>query len=160
MRALQYVIALGSNRRHGRHGAPGRVISAALAELHLPVIARSRVIQTSPVGPSQRRYSNAAAIIATDLSPPALLARLKAVERTFGRRPGQRWGSRAIDLDIILWTGGIWAGEGLSIPHPAFRDRAFVLTPLTEIAPCWQDPLSRLMIRHLKARLDRKRPRP
>jgi len=85
-----------------------------------------------------------------------MLARLKAIERAFGRRPGRRWGDRVLDLDIIGWSGGIWASRGLSIPHAAFRERGFVLGPLVEIAPTWRDPVTWLTVRQLLARLDRK----
>lgn len=149
-----YVIALGSNRRHGRFGAPEAVIAAALAQLD-GVVAASRVVRSRPVGPSRRRYANAAAVIETMLDPPALLARLKAVETGFGRRRGQRWGARVIDLDIILWSGGLWVSPGLVIPHPAFRARPFVLDPAAAIAPRWRDPVSGLSIGQLRTRLTR-----
>ncbi len=117
------------------------------------------MIETAPLGPSTRSYANAVALIYTDLDPPALLAHLKSIERAYGRRTGRRWGDRPLDLDIIGWSGGIWASRGLSIPHPAFRTRRFVLAPLVEIAPDWRDPVTRLTARQLLVRLDRKRPR-
>jgi 2-amino-4-hydroxy-6-hydroxymethyldihydropteridine diphosphokinase len=114
-----------------------------------------------PIGPSQRTYANAAAVISTKLKPPALLAQLHAIERKFGRkRNGQRWRARALDLDIILWSGGIWITPTLSIPHPAFRERAFVLKPAARIAPLWRDPLTGHTLRQLALRLDRERPCP
>lgn len=155
-----YIIALGSNRRHGRYGAPERMIRAALDELGLPILAFSHIIQSRPIGPSNRAYANAVALIETELDPPALLTHLKTTERALGRRNGQRWGARVIDLDIILWSGGCWEGPDLIIPHPAFRERAFVLGPLSTIAFAWRDPITGLSIGQLKARLDRKRPRP
>ena len=84
-----------------------------------------------------------------ELDPAELLAELKALERAFGRRPGRRWGPRVLDLDIILWSEGAWAGPGLIVPHPEFRRRAFVLEPLAEIAPDWRDPMTGLSVRHL-----------
>jgi 2-amino-4-hydroxy-6-hydroxymethyldihydropteridine diphosphokinase len=131
-------------------------VRAALAALD--PLAAAAIRHTAPLGPSRRRFANAAALIASDLDPPALLARLQALERAFGRRRGQRWGARVLDLDIILWSGGAWAGPGLTLPHPAFRNRRFVLDPLLAIAPDWRDPLSGLGVRHLHARLTRSRP--
>lgn len=154
---FQYAIAMGSNRRHGQHGLPAAIVAAAARQL--PLIAMSRVVHSRPIGPSQRIYANAAAIIESHLPPPDLLSKLKAIERQFGRRAGQRWGARALDLDIILWSGGIWADRSLAIPHVAFRDRDFVLAPMTEIEPDWRDPVSNLSIKQLKARLDRNKPR-
>ncbi|MEO5493921.1 MAG: 2-amino-4-hydroxy-6-hydroxymethyldihydropteridine diphosphokinase [Sphingomonas sp.] len=149
-----YVIALGSNRR-GRHGGPGDEVRAALAAIG-DVVAASGTITTAPLGPSLRRFANAAALIDSDESPPALLARLKAIEAAFGRRRGQRWGERVIDLDIVLWSGGAWSDDRLTIPHPVFRTRAFVLGPLVQIAPDWRDPLTGLTVRQLATRLTRR----
>ncbi len=146
-----YAVALGSNRR-GRHGGPAREVAAALAAIGGVQIA-SRVQTTAPLGPSIRRYANMVAIITSDEAPRALLVRLKSIERAFGRRRGRRWGSRVIDLDIILWSGGSWADQQLTVPHPAFRARGFVLDPLAGIAPDWRDPVTGLRVRHLQHRL-------
>jgi 2-amino-4-hydroxy-6-hydroxymethyldihydropteridine diphosphokinase len=154
-----YLIALGSNQRHPCHGRPSQLIDAAVRDLDLSVIARSPTLLSRPIGPSIRTYANAAAVIATAMPPPELLAHLHSIEARFGRRrSGQRWRARVIDLDIILWSGGIWTSPELNIPHPAFRDRSFVLRPSAQAAPTWRDPLTSLTLRHLKARLDRKPP--
>ena len=125
----------------------------------LAVRAQSIIHTTAPLGSGKRSYANAVALIETDLDPPALLTHLNSGERAHGRRPGRRWGDRPLDLDIIGWSGGIWGSRDLSIPHPAFRTRRFVLAPLVEIAADWRDPVTRLTVRQLLARLDRKRPR-
>lgn len=125
---------------------PRAILVSAMAQLGnkpCTLIACSSIIETAPVGPSLRRYANAAVVIKTRLNPPDLLAHLQAMERQFGRRKrGQRWGARTLDLDIILWSGGIWTDRDLFIPHPAFRTRDFVLKPLIEIASKWRDPLT------------------
>ncbi len=146
-----YAVALGSNRC-GRQGLPEAMLRAAVAALG-GVRAASAIIATPPVGPSLRRYANMAVLIETAETPPELLARLKAIERAFGRRRGQRWGARVLDLDIILWSGGAWGQPGLIVPHPAFRTRSFVLTPLRQIAPRWRDPLSGRTMRQLASSL-------
>jgi 2-amino-4-hydroxy-6-hydroxymethyldihydropteridine diphosphokinase len=152
-----YIIALGSNRR-GPWGSPHDAVRRALGLLD--PMASSRLITTPPLGPSARRFVNAVAIIESDLTPPQLLAHLKAQEKDAGRRPGQRWSARPLDLDLLGWSGGIFTAPGLAIPHPAFRDRDFVLRPLAQVAPDWRDPITQLTARQLRARLDRKRPRP
>ena len=156
-----YAIALGSNRQHGRYGAPERVIDAALDALgdgDVDVLTDSGVIESDAIGPSLRRYANATALIETAHSPPALLALLKSIECDFGRRRGQRWGARVIDIDIILWSGGSWSMPTLSIPHPHWRSRRFVTDPLARIAPDWRDPLTGLTVRHLAHRLRKPQP--
>lgn len=115
---------------------------------------------TAPVGPSSRRYANGAVVVATDLPPQQALAALKRIEQHFGRRRGQRWGARVLDLDIVLWSGGAWRSAGLVIPHPRFRERLFVLAPAAAIAPDWRDPVSGLSLRTLKARLTAPKPVP
>lgn len=155
----RYLIALGSNQRHPRFGAPREVLAAALERLAaegVRVTAAAPVIETAPVGPSIRRYANSAALIETKLEPEALLALLKRIEREFGRRAsGQRWRARVLDLDLVLWSGGVYASDALTIPHPLFRERDFVLTPALAVAPAWRDPLTGLTLRHLHARLTR-----
>lgn len=118
------------------------------------VLARSPVIDSAPVGPSQHRYANAALVLEAGHDPFALLHRLQETEAALGRvRRGQRWRARVIDLDIVLWSGGIMAAPCLQIPHPLFRSRSFVLGPAAAIAPRWRDPLSGLTLRQLHARL-------
>lgn len=154
----RYAIAIGSNRRHGRHGAPAGVVRAAIAALGnigLRVIAASPVVPTPALGPAGRSFANAAAIVEGDIDPPALLARLKAMEAAFGRRRGRRWGARVLDLDIVLWSGGAWSGGRLIIPHRSLEQRDFVLKPLSLIAPGWRVGQGARTVRHARARLIR-----
>lgn len=153
----RYAIALGSNRRHGRHGSPEAVLRAAAAALgdDITLTALSPIVATAAVGDRGRRFANAAATIETRLDPPALLARLKQVERDFGRRRGKRWGARVLDLDILLWSGGRWRSRHpkLEIPHIWLEKRRFVLDPLVRIAPHWTISGTTRKIVHAHARL-------
>jgi 2-amino-4-hydroxy-6-hydroxymethyldihydropteridine diphosphokinase len=157
MALTSYAIALGSNRR-SRHGSPAATVRAAAAAIG--AVRLSRVRPTPALGPAGRGFANAVALVESDLDPPALLERLKQVERGFGRRRGRRWGPRVLDLDIILWSQGAWGGGGLIVPHPEFRRRRFVLEPLAELAPAWRDPISGATIRQLLHRLERRRALP
>jgi 2-amino-4-hydroxy-6-hydroxymethyldihydropteridine diphosphokinase len=156
MARTSYAIALGSNRRHGRHGAPRDVVRAAIGALG-EVTAVSAIRATPALGPAGRGFANAVALVESDLAPDELLAELKAIERGFGRRGGRRWGPRVLDLDIILWSEGAWGGPGPIIPHPEYRKRSFVLEPLAEIAPDWRDPITGARAAQLLARLRRPR---
>lgn len=153
----RYLIALGSNVRHPRHGMPDAVLAAAAGALGaegVRVEAMSPTARTAPVGPSRRCYANAAAIVASDLDPPAFLTLLHRLERAFGRRRrGEPWSARTLDLDIVLWSGGAWCSPGLVVPHREFRRRAFVLGPAAAIAGDWRDPLTGLSLKHLASRL-------
>jgi 2-amino-4-hydroxy-6-hydroxymethyldihydropteridine diphosphokinase len=148
-----YLIALGSNRR-GRHGGPAAEVVAAARAIGAARV--SPIVATPPVGPSIRRFANAVALVDSALEPLGMLARLKEIERAFGRRRGRRWGARVIDLDIVLWSGGQVRSRALTIPHARFRTRAFVLDPLAAIAPGWRDPVTGFTTCQLRARLTRR----
>ena len=154
MAKTSYAIALGSNRP-SRHGSPTETLRAALAMLK--PVTTSKIHATPALGPAGRAFANAVAIVESKLEPDEFLVELKALERAFGRRAGRRWGPRVLDLDIILWSDGPWDGPGPLVPHPEYRNRAFVLKPLAELAPDWRDPVSGLTVRQLLARLLRPR---
>ncbi|MEM1132755.1 MAG: 2-amino-4-hydroxy-6-hydroxymethyldihydropteridine diphosphokinase [Pseudomonadota bacterium] len=161
--SYHYLIALGSNRRHSSYGLPDKVLQVAMAELNsdpLSLVAYAPIMRSAPIGPSQRTYANSAALIETRLMPPALLTHLKQIESDFGIRHRRRWSSRVLDLDIILWSSGIWSTDSLTIPHPAFRERDFVLQPATQIASQWRDPITGWTVAQLATRNKRARNHP
>ncbi len=154
-------IALGSNV-DSEAGSRADHLAAALALLDDPprcaVLARSRLIETSPVGPiPQGPYLNAAAVLRTRLSPIELLSRLLEIEQLRGRNRARegRWGPRTLDLDLLLYDDLRLEQPGLTLPHPRLTERAFVLVPLTEIAPDWSVPApdgsTRTVAEHLRA---------
>jgi 2-amino-4-hydroxy-6-hydroxymethyldihydropteridine diphosphokinase len=128
-------IALGANL-----GDPAATLEAAFAALgELPasqLLRRSSLYRTAPIGlTAQPDFINAAAALATDLPPLALLDALQAIEREFGRRREIHNGPRTLDLDLLLYDARQIATPRLSVPHPRLHLRAFVLQPLSEIAP-------------------------
>lgn len=153
----RFLIALGSNQRHIHHGLPPAILTAAIATLNdhgVTVLKQSSIISSLPIGPSNRRYANAAAILETRYDPVETLSTLKSVESAFGPRRGQPWSRRVLDLDIILWSEGAFSSSkpALIIPHIEMQRRAFVLRPAAEIAPNWSDPVSGLTVRQLAYR--------
>ena len=155
-----YAIAIGSNRPHGRYGRPAGVVEAAIARLDqdFGLFDASPIILNAAHGGAGRDFANAVALVESELEPPDMLVRLKAIEREFGRRRGKRWGPRVLDLDVALWSGRRWRSRRLTIPHRQLRMRSFVLNPLASIAPSWrvEGPLA---ARHLAHRLARRTPR-
>ena len=154
-----YAIGIGSNRPHGRHGRPPQIVEAAIARLdeEFGLFDASPIILNAAHGPAGRDFANAAALVESELEPLQMLARLKQIEREFGRRRGRRWGARVLDLDIALWSGGKFRSRLLTIPHAQLANRSFVLQPLAAIAANWR--IGPLAVRHLAARLARRAPR-
>lgn len=130
----------------------------ALESDDIEPVDASPIIASAPLGPSRRRYANAVALVASPLRPPEMLERLQAIEAAFGRRTGQRWSARTLDLDILLWSGGSWSDPALTIPHPAMTERDFVLGPLSAVAPQWRHPIAARSIRQLAVQLNRAKP--
>lgn len=130
-------IALGSNLpNRADHLLAGVLGLASLPRSQL--ISLSTVHETQPVGPvAQGPYLNAAAILKTSLSPEDLLVALHEIERSRGRQRESevRWGPRTLDLDILTYGDVTHHTPSLTIPHPRLLERAFVLGPLSEIAP-------------------------
>lgn len=156
-----YAIAIGSNRPHGRHGRPAGVVAAAIAELDraFGLFDASPLLINPASGGAGRDFANAVAVVESKLAPEAMLAALKATERAFGRRPGKRWGSRVLDLDLLAWDGGRWESRTLTIPHPRLHERPFMLLPLAAVAPGWR-VRDGLTARQLASRLGKRRVRP
>jgi 2-amino-4-hydroxy-6-hydroxymethyldihydropteridine diphosphokinase len=132
------VVGLGSNlgEREG-HLSAGVTALACLGTLS----AVSRIYESPAVGgPPQPPYLNAAARLATSLSPHELLRALQHAEYAEGRVRGERWGPRTLDLDL-LWIRGLAVFSlTLTVPHPRLKDRAFALVPMLDVAPDAVDP--------------------
>ncbi len=135
-------LSLGSNLGD-RTANLARAVSglAALPDTEVSVV--SRVWETAPWGVAEQPvFLNLAVEIGTALGPLELLNAVKALETRLGRGPGLRWGPRLVDVDVVLWESLILDTPALSLPHPRFRERAFVLWPLAEIAPGAVDPVT------------------
>lgn len=136
--ALDVVIGMGANL-----GDPRAALLGALSELGRAgtVAAVSALYRTAPVGgPPQPDFLNAAARLVFYGSPESLLCEALRIERLAGRERRERWGPRTLDLDILWIRGVTLACDGLVVPHPRLRQRAFALRPLVEVAPDAVDP--------------------
>jgi 2-amino-4-hydroxy-6-hydroxymethyldihydropteridine diphosphokinase len=140
-------IALGSNL-----GDRGAHLAFALERLPAWIhdARSSRVRETAPEGAGpQPPYLNAVMVGVTILAPDALLDVLLQLEHERGRERPARWAPRTLDLDLILHGETVVSSDRLTLPHPRFRDRGFVLEPLAEIAPDLVDPVTELTMRAL-----------
>jgi 2-amino-4-hydroxy-6-hydroxymethyldihydropteridine diphosphokinase len=107
-----------------------------------------------PDGPP--RFLNAAAVGETDLAPHTLLGELLAIENERGRERPFPLAPRTLDLDLILYGDAVIDTPDLVVPHPRFRERAFVLEPLASIAPHLIDPVTQRSIADLERDLVRR----
>jgi 2-amino-4-hydroxy-6-hydroxymethyldihydropteridine diphosphokinase len=124
-------VALGSNLGN-------RQANLAMALRMFEPLARVEAVSPLYESPPQPPappppYLNAACRIVTGLTPDALLRHLKNIEYLIGRRGGERWAPRPIDLDIALFDDQVIDDADLVIPHPRMTDRAFVLQPLLDL---------------------------
>ena len=146
-------VALGSNL-----GDREAAIRAALRALDSASATRVRRVstlrETEPVGPPQPRYLNAAVLLRTELEAEALLAALLGIEKQLGRVRKERWGPRAIDLDILWLDGAVHRSPALTVPHPSLRERPFALRPLLDVAPAARDPADGVEYAAVLASLD------
>jgi 2-amino-4-hydroxy-6-hydroxymethyldihydropteridine diphosphokinase len=129
-------IGLGANLGDARANVRG-----ALGMLDLlpstRLLRTSRLYRTAAWGQTgQPDFINAVVLLETTLDARALLDRLLAIERDFGRirTSEDRWGPRTLDLDLLLFGDSVIDEPGLQVPHPHLHERAFALLPLGELA--------------------------
>jgi 2-amino-4-hydroxy-6-hydroxymethyldihydropteridine diphosphokinase len=138
------LVAIGSNLT-GPAGPPLAMCEAAVAALAgagASPVRRSRWYESASIPLSaQPWYINGIISVATALEPVGLLALLHAIEVRWGRVRGAANAARVLDLDLLDYDGLIRPGpEPPHLPHPRMAGRAFVLLPLSEIAPAWRHP--------------------
>ncbi len=144
-------IALGSNLGDRRAHLDYAV---ARLETLLDGVRVSPFIETPPqdVAP-QPMFLNAAVAGDTRLTPRALLEALLSIERERGRERPHPGAPRTLDLDLVLFGDCVIEEPGLTVPHPRFRERRFVLEPLAAIAPSLRDPVTGMTVEELLAGL-------
>jgi len=134
------VIFLGLGSNLGDRNANLQQAIEHLKKIGIIIEKTSSVIETDPVGgPPQGKYLNLVLKAKTDLSPHELLSQLKTLEEQLGRIPSVRNGPRVIDIDILIFDHVSMASDELTIPHPRMSERDFVLRPLREIEPNFQE---------------------
>jgi 2-amino-4-hydroxy-6-hydroxymethyldihydropteridine diphosphokinase len=151
-RITRVAVALGSNLGD-RHAHLNHAVARLQTLLRRLQVSRYR--ETVPVGISgpQRMFLNAAAVGDTSLTAAGLLEALLGIERERGRERPTVNAPRTLDLDLILYGDSRIDEPDLTVPHPRFRERLFVLEPLAEIAPEMVDPVSGSTVRDLLSAL-------
>lgn len=149
-------LALGSNL--GKREENLRVARESLSA-KVRVLSVSSVYETPPWGYlDQPDFLNQVLEGETRLSPKELLVYLKQIEARMGREKTLRNGPRVIDLDLLFYDDLILEDPSddypLSLPHPRMAGRAFVLVPLSELAPDLVHPVYGKTIREMLAETD------
>jgi len=129
-------IGLGSNL--GDRKANIREAEEKLTALpETRIVKASSLYESEPLGNAKTWFVNSVLEIETDFEADELLKRTKAIETAMGRKrvKGKRWGSRIIDLDLLLFDNQTVNKRNLKLPHPEMQKRRFVLLPLSELAP-------------------------
>jgi 2-amino-4-hydroxy-6-hydroxymethyldihydropteridine diphosphokinase len=135
------LLALGSNLGDRRLH-----LARALDQLRyvINIVRISAIHETDPVDapPGSRAFLNMVVAGYTERTPIHLLEALQQIESRLGRRKGIRNAPRTIDLDLILHSAHLMRTPRLTIPHPRYLERAFVMEPLHELRLPWRDPAS------------------
>jgi 2-amino-4-hydroxy-6-hydroxymethyldihydropteridine diphosphokinase len=151
------LLALGSNL--GDREANLAAARASLIAFDITVTEVSGIHETPALMPGgapeswNMPYLNQVIAVETHLAPAELLVCLKHIESELGRRPGERWAPREIDIDILAYGDALVLTDALTIPHPHLDARDFVLRPLAEIAPNWRHPVLGKTVREMLAEL-------
>lgn len=128
------VLGIGANLGDRLGALRGAV--AGLGAAAGRVTAVSPVYETDPVGgPVQPSFLNAVVLLATALSPDAVLAVAQSLESAAGRVRHERWGPRPLDVDLVDYAGVSSENPRLTLPHPRAATRAFVLVPWLDVDP-------------------------
>jgi len=141
------LIGVGSNIPGPQGATPRQNCHNALkllADSGLSITRRSRWYRSAPVPASDQPWfiNGVVAVEAAGLEPEPLIELFHQIELEFGRRRAQPNAPRPLDLDILDFDGRITApGSAVALPHPRMHTRAFVLLPLSEIAPEWRHPV-------------------
>jgi 2-amino-4-hydroxy-6-hydroxymethyldihydropteridine diphosphokinase len=132
---------LGDRRAHLQYAVER--LSAVLMGVRVSAFLESEPVD---VNEPQPPYLNGVMVGETTLSARELLEAMMAIERERGRVRLTPKAPRTLDLDLILYGDAVIDEPDLEVPHPRFRQRAFVLDPLKEIAPELVDPVSKMRV--------------
>ena len=134
-------LSIGSNIGDRLHHLT-EAVRALRSQDGLTVTSVSSIYETAPVGfTDQADFLNMVVCIETGLLAQDLLEVCQKIEHGLGRIRDIRWGPRTADLDILLYNNENIETETLIVPHPRMHERAFVLSPLLEIAPLMASPM-------------------
>ena len=166
------LISFGANIP-GPLGCPAETLNRAIKEFQyqdLLILKKSQIYSSLAFpDPKKPAYLNGCLQILVNCGPNDVLCKLKAIEKTMGRRTNHRWGSRICDLDLLSFESKVLPSakifnhwyrmplknqllekpDELLLPHPRIQDRAFVLKPLLDVAAGWMHPVHNLTVKEM-----------
>lgn len=145
-------LALGSNVGDSRANIAQAVqlLDSAIRQIKQAPLYTSKAVGYT----DQPDFLNTAVSGQTNLTPEELLEFIDKIEQQVGRTASFHWGPREIDIDIILYGDQVLKTDKLTIPHPRFRDRDFVLQPLNDLNPALVDPVSGQTVEQLLNKIE------
>ncbi len=151
-RPVRVAVALGSNLGDRAEHLSWAVeqLAALMSDVRVSTFEDTAPVDVPDVQPD---YLNAVAIGRSPLGAGVFLDALLEIERRRGRTRHSLRAARTLDLDLVLYGGHLVDGPHLTVPHPRFRERPFVLGPLAALAPRWRDPVTGLTMAALWRRL-------
>jgi len=126
---------LGKRRRQIRSALKQLAATDGIKNVFLSPLYESHAVTEAGIDESAPKYLNGVISLNTTLKPKELLAVVRKIEDDHGRVRLVRWGSRTLDIDIIVFGNEIKSGKELTIPHPRAYNRSFVLVPWADIEP-------------------------
>lgn len=144
-------IYLGLSTNQGQRHKNLEKAEELLRQNQVQIVQKSNIYETEPWGlKDQAWFLNQCLEAQTELSPEELIQVIQKIEEQMGRLKQEKWGPRLIDIDILYYNNLVLKTEELKIPHPHLKERNFVLTPLTEIASDFIDPVDKQSIQVLQ----------
>lgn len=132
---MQYIISVGTNLGDRKQNIE-KAVDALNNIPYTDVVAVSSIYETEPVGYArQDNFYNAVFVVKSKFEPNEMLGICLGIESGFGRIRGIKYGPRILDLDIIFAENQQINTKNLTVPHPRYSERRFVLEPLLEIFP-------------------------
>lgn len=132
---MQYVLGLGTNIGDREENLRQAINAIALVP-KTKVIETSYAYETQPVGyDDQQDFYNIVALVESEFEPNEMLGVCMGIEAGFGRVRTIKNGPRVLDIDVIFAEDNIINTKNLSVPHPRYNERRFVLEPLMDIFP-------------------------
>jgi len=142
-------LGIGSNK-----GDRLNYLKTAVREINLEcdtlVEAVSSVYESEPYGnKEQDPFYNAVVKIKSSKSFNSFCPWIKELEKKIGRKPGEKWGPREIDIDLIFFDDLVFNDGCLVVPHKEMMVRDFVVIPMVEIAPDFIHPVEKIRMKNI-----------